>query len=161
MPRHPPIALKTLDRSHCQCPSRNPGGIVARTRSCAEPGFNGIGTKRPASRDPSGGAVRQPIICGRLSVSPRQTRAIDAQPAECRNNRGPHSSQGVRTNLLFTMSCRTCGGPKPAAKPDTNDVLARAFLSTPLQKKVGGAGRDRTDDPLLAKQVLSQLSYGP
>ena len=25
----------------------------------------------------------------------------------------------------------------------------------------GGASRDRTDDPLLAKQVLSQLSYGP
>ena len=27
--------------------------------------------------------------------------------------------------------------------------------------KFGGASRDRTDDPLLAKQVLSQLSYGP
>ena len=26
---------------------------------------------------------------------------------------------------------------------------------------VGGASRDRTDDPLLAKQMLSQLSYGP
>ncbi|CDX41576.1 hypothetical protein MPLDJ20_380006 [Mesorhizobium plurifarium] len=26
---------------------------------------------------------------------------------------------------------------------------------------VGGAGRDRTDDILLAKQALSQLSYGP
>ena len=26
---------------------------------------------------------------------------------------------------------------------------------------VGGARRDRTADPLLAKQVLSQLSYGP
>ena len=25
----------------------------------------------------------------------------------------------------------------------------------------GGASRDRTGDPLLAKQVLSQLSYGP
>lgn len=25
----------------------------------------------------------------------------------------------------------------------------------------GGASRDRTDDPLLAKQMLSQLSYGP
>ena len=25
----------------------------------------------------------------------------------------------------------------------------------------GGANRDRTDDPLLAKQVLSQLSYSP
>ena len=28
-------------------------------------------------------------------------------------------------------------------------------------RRNGGAGRDRTDDPLLAKQVLSQLSYGP
>ena len=26
---------------------------------------------------------------------------------------------------------------------------------------IGGARRDRTADPLLAKQVLSQLSYGP
>jgi hypothetical protein len=29
------------------------------------------------------------------------------------------------------------------------------------QTKVGGARRDRTDDLLLAKQALSQLSYGP
>ncbi len=28
-------------------------------------------------------------------------------------------------------------------------------------QKSGGAGRDRTDDILLAKQALSQLSYGP
>jgi hypothetical protein len=28
-------------------------------------------------------------------------------------------------------------------------------------EKVGGRGRDRTGDPLLAKQVLSQLSYTP
>ena len=27
--------------------------------------------------------------------------------------------------------------------------------------KTGGAGRVRTDDPLLAKQVLCQLSYDP
>ena len=26
---------------------------------------------------------------------------------------------------------------------------------------IGGRGRDRTGDPLLAKQVLSQLSYTP
>ena len=26
---------------------------------------------------------------------------------------------------------------------------------------LGGDDRDRTDDPLLAKQVLSQLSYAP
>jgi hypothetical protein len=31
----------------------------------------------------------------------------------------------------------------------------------PSWRKTGGADRDRTDDPLLAKQVLSQLSYSP
>jgi hypothetical protein len=35
--------------------------------------------------------------------------------------------------------------------------MARA----PANKAFGGADRDRTGDPLLAKQVLSQLSYGP
>ena len=30
-----------------------------------------------------------------------------------------------------------------------------------LALKIGGGRRDRTDDPLLAKQVLSQLSYAP
>jgi hypothetical protein len=29
------------------------------------------------------------------------------------------------------------------------------------KRKIGGRGRDRTGDPLLAKQVLSQLSYTP
>jgi hypothetical protein len=29
------------------------------------------------------------------------------------------------------------------------------------KRALGGAGRNRTDDPLLAKQVLSQLSYSP
>ena len=35
------------------------------------------------------------------------------------------------------------------------------FLSRPSAKNLGGGGRDRTDDPLLAKQVLPQLSYAP
>ena len=35
------------------------------------------------------------------------------------------------------------------------------FVSRSGAKKNGGADRDRTGDPLLAKQVLSQLSYSP
>jgi hypothetical protein len=31
----------------------------------------------------------------------------------------------------------------------------------PIKGRIGGADRDRTGDPLLAKQVLSQLSYSP
>ena len=60
----------------------------------------------------------------------------------------PGSAGGTRTNLLFTMSCRT-GGEHEAFRK-----LFSKWMN-------GGAGRDRTDDPLLAKQVLSQLSYGP
>ena len=30
-----------------------------------------------------------------------------------------------------------------------------------MSLRIGGGRRDRTDDPLLAKQVLSQLSYAP
>ena len=40
----------------------------------------------------------------------------------------------------------------------------KVVLSLPTffhRKKVGGDERVRTDDPLLAKQVLSQLSYTP
>jgi hypothetical protein len=39
------------------------------------------------------------------------------------------------------------------AKPDWIEQMDR--------KMSGGARRDRTDDLLLAKQALSQLSYGP
>ena len=55
------------------------------------------------------------------------------------------------------MSYRTGIGPKSSA-----NVFPLRMTCNPLDtKNLGGAGRDRTDDPLLAKQVLSQLSYGP
>ena len=42
------------------------------------------------------------------------------------------------------------------------DMLLKAFRQAACVVVVsGGGGRDRTDDPLLAKQVLSQLSYAP
>ena len=37
----------------------------------------------------------------------------------------------------------------------------RCLSQTPSARACGGAGRDRTDDPRLAKAVLSQLSYSP
>jgi hypothetical protein len=36
-----------------------------------------------------------------------------------------------------------------------------AQMKTTQPPGIGGGERDRTDDPLLAKQVLSQLSYTP
>jgi len=53
------------------------------------------------------------------------------------------------------------GGLEPPASPlsgvRSNHLSYRPMCLHPS----GGASRDRTDDPLLAKQVLSQLSYGP
>ena len=46
-----------------------------------------------------------------------------------------------------------------------SNLLKSGTSFTPLRQrraeKCGGARRDRTADPLLAKQVLSQLSYSP
>ena len=44
-------------------------------------------------------------------------------------------------------------------KPDANRLVGGLRMGS--MARAGGAGRDRTDDPLLAKQVLSQLSYSP
>jgi hypothetical protein len=40
-------------------------------------------------------------------------------------------------------------------------VNAKDVLADEQKTPPGGARRDRTDDLLLAKQALSQLSYGP
>ena len=66
----------------------------------------------------------------------------------------------VRTNLLFTMSNRTGAEHEAQRKLFLRMTLSRSLLNT-ASREDGGAGRDRTDDILLAKQALSQLSYGP
>ena len=45
---------------------------------------------------------------------------------------------------------------------DANFYFFKGYANHSLDtKRIGGAERDRTADPLLAKQVLSQLSYSP
>ena len=45
--------------------------------------------------------------------------------------------------------------------PDRGPALFMFLGMANGPQSAGGADRDRTGDPLLAKQVLSQLSYGP
>ena len=67
--------------------------------------------------------------------------------------------EGVGSNEtkgdLFTMS------KYPAMDRLRDQNTAKLALLRTSRRKVGGARRDRTDDILLAKQALSQLSYGP
>jgi hypothetical protein len=67
----------------------------------------------------------------------------------------------TRIDLLFTMSEITHAAPSrnSHAKLFVFADIRRARRST--LKPSGGARRDRTDDLMLAKHALSQLSYGP
>ncbi len=68
-------------------------------------------------------------------------------------------SPSDRTNLLFTMSKQHVV-PLPKKMADETVVFGRV-VTRALRQMTGGARRDRTDDLMLAKHALSQLSYGP
>ncbi len=80
---------------------------------------------------------------------------------------------GARINLLFTMSGQRARRPEalrtncflrdgPPKWRERNDrTPGKSGPKDPSRPRFGGARRDRTDDLLLAKQALSQLSYGP
>jgi hypothetical protein len=76
------------------------------------------------------------------------SRELPVAPDPC----GP----ALRTTLLFTMSHQQAAGRSTAA---ANQLLPTSMHGSHTTN--GGARRDRTDDLLLAKQALSQLSYGP
>src|SRR5271163_3299262 len=63
---------------------------------------------------------------------------------------------------LFTMTintgCRRTWDSRTRVFPTTSD---RAPATAGRMQATGGGKRDRTDDLLLAKQALSQLSYAP
>jgi hypothetical protein len=73
----------------------------------------------------------------------------------------------IRTGIDFDRSDANLFSPRIPSTigPQTKRGFARpeAVAGRPAAQfqKNGGAERDRTADPLLAKQVLSQLSYSP
>ena len=62
-----------------------------------------------------------------------------------------------RTRNLKDRSGDGCSIFRTSTQLSVNDSQHQAAAF----QNFGGAGRDRTGDPLLAKQVLSQLSYSP
>src|SRR4030095_11020484 len=68
-------------------------------------------------------------------------------------------------NVLFTcQTTRQTQSPAPGHQPTRRPAAIQtpSSNSTPRTHNAnGGARRDRTDDLMLAKHALSQLSYGP
>jgi hypothetical protein len=73
------------------------------------------------------------------------------------------SGQCVRSDVsrtIFFGSVAVRPAFAPQATPGTLRSTDRQCHAKPKAKR-GGARRDRTDDLMLAKHALSQLSYGP
>ena len=63
---------------------------------------------------------------------------------------------------IYCLRSRAAGAPLGRQMIGDAPCACEAPLRTHLDtNRIGGAERDRTADPLLAKQVLSQLSYSP
>ncbi len=58
-------------------------------------------------------------------------------------------------------TCMGLGVPKDACRSDAHSAVLVAVHRKIVERVVGGADRDRTDDLRLAKPALSQLSYSP
>jgi hypothetical protein len=67
----------------------------------------------------------------------------------------------TRIDLLFTMSEITHAAPSGVEHAKLLVSADKSTLMAPDAIPSGGARRDRTDDLMLAKHALSQLSYGP
>jgi hypothetical protein len=98
------------------------------------------GGHHPCIRKPGGSRTIRSIPSSRCQTSPR------AQRARANSSTLPRNAAGTGClDPLARAGKRKCARPK-------NDSGAEG---------TGGARRDRTDDLMLAKHALSQLSYGP
>jgi hypothetical protein len=138
VPRHPPDALTSL----------LPGTPLARCP--ANPPLTGTKT------NPASDASREDTLPQRRTNS-SQPSAISCQ-LENQDTRLGHT--------LFTLSKNTAEGHRPPANGNSHDRRDAPSTFPPASphrepSARGGGERDRTDDLLLAKQALSQLSYTP
>ena len=63
--------------------------------------------------------------------------------------------------ISFRIFKELDGSKDPVICKRSELYRSRFHFANDLAKKIGGGKRDRTDDLLLAKQALSQLSYAP
>jgi hypothetical protein len=85
--------------------------------------------------------------------------------SRCQTTRDVQTLRGeawMQARISFLTDEHFIGPPLLLWSHGGQPSLSKSGLPTEAAKReVGGARRDRTDDLLLAKQALSQLSYGP
>ena len=106
------------------------------------------GSKRPACFE---------IVRRRAVSPPTLLRAALPWSDGGKPRKAPHRTRVSKPTLgsISSSRCQTTA-PPTGRPPGAMQTVLRGRAAPP-----GGARRDRTDDLLLAKQALSQLSYGP
>ena len=132
-PRHPLDALKALDRSHYLYPQRPRPLLKGRLVIGQRTKDHVLATWSFDRSD-----QKKPEFTCCCCLSPRVWDQTSSKASLYDVERSGRRTQRVQ-------SCQTCS------------LTMRRFGGG----GTGGAGRNRTDDILLAKQTLSQLSYGP
>jgi hypothetical protein len=108
---------------------------------------------------------RTPMQTDQKSIRPNPNLSLSATRS-VRIVRGTHLrlSPSLRCQLVLRVRAFALNGTVVSSNTDTSLLRAGGRLAereSPAPKKNGGARRDRTDDLMLAKHALSQLSYGP
>ena len=145
VPRHPPDALRRL----LQISRRDKPRTRPAQHRHLHIGLAGPGGRRPTTdvgKKPS--ALHRPPPVLRQRQSRRTSFTMSISPMT-ENGRQIVASISV---INFFFSLRAPGDPRRIGFPSSS-ILRR--------RPPGGGERTRTADPLLAKQVLSQLSYTP
>ena len=96
--------------------------------------------------------------CGTLSAGAKRLSSFD----ECRAHTAQQEMVGLGRFELPTSPLSGVRSNQLSYRPLLMGPIARyGSRLKPAEPPTGGANRDRTGDLLLAKQALSQLSYGP
>jgi hypothetical protein len=109
---------------------------------------------------PCGTCSKQSARAPGVREPPRFAPKADSERSplhDVRQRASSASGRGMRILIHFRTSHRVCHSKRQTRATSTAD----GFTGTTTSHRSGGARRDRTDDLLLAKQALSQLSYGP
>ena len=103
-------------------------------------------------------------LCIHARIAPNAEHDAIHNPVSPRQLATPHNhcARPRQQEQLYLLSRIVKEQPIDASRRSTNQSRgARLIAGSSSLPEAGGANRDRTDDLLLAKQALSQLSYGP
>jgi hypothetical protein len=168
VPRHPPNALLMLKTTHARKPSPAPTLRFSPKTPPQRPSLIQHTTVSPLNTaPPRAGLTTYRSDVQRPSPETHQNLIHPDKDHIRPHGLTPHGRNRSRRPLPrppepdFRSSFTACANHPARSQPVRPSLAQDLSGPRPVPPQAGGDDRVRTDDPLLAKQVLSQLSYVP